>query len=196
MVVANLGFLPSVWNVDVTTASQAWTRPQKAALALSGVLLFIFFVCIIAGFFLTPLQSERALSFGLICISGAISAFAFTFLSGQTARIQLRWLGNSANVGGVVAAFLISYVTLQFFVRGTTSLYIELFSDDNFKQQWRTPSGQNNPEFLASLREYSVVAYPEGSNLRLFNLPIFGTISISVRDSRWRISKLASENHT
>jgi hypothetical protein len=184
---------PATARTDIPAG---WTRQQVAALWISVILLVGFFVCIGASAIVGPGQSERFISAGLLSISASFAAFAFAFLAHQTAKLEIKWFGNTASIGGAVAAFVISFGVLQFFVRGTSNLYVELFNDDAFKQPWRVVRGQSVPEFSASLRSYSIITVPEGNNLRLLNIPIFETVSLSVRDPRWQISRIVSEDRT
>jgi hypothetical protein len=176
--------------------SNRWTRAQVGAFWFVGACFLLFLILIGMSATSDPIQSERFISYGLIVFSASFAVLAFAFLGRQTAKIRFKGLGTGIKIGGAAAAFIIIYGSLQFFVRGTSTLYVELFSDDAFARPWRVQPGQSVPEFAASLKYYSIIAYPEGNNLRLFNLPIFEWVTISARDPRWQVSKLASNDKT
>jgi len=168
-----------------------WTTTEKASYGFAALLLAVFFGLIFLSTRLEPVQAERHVSLALVVLSASVAAFSFGILHKQTARLRFRFFGVTATIGGAMAAWLIAFVVLQFFVRGTSSLYVELFSDDAFAEEWRPPAGQV-PEFGAAMRSYSVVAVPERNNLRFFNLPMFEWVTLTVRDPRWRIARLVN----
>jgi hypothetical protein len=170
---------------------QRWTTVEKASYGFAATLLVVFFLLVLLSTRSEPLQAERYVSLALAVVSAAVAAFSFGILHKQTAGLRFRLFGVTVAVGGAVAAWLIAFVVLQFVVRGTSSLYVELFSDDAFTVEWLPPAGQA-PEFGAAMRSYSVVAVPERNNLRFFNLPMFEWVTLTVRDPRWRIAKLVN----
>jgi hypothetical protein len=173
--------------------SQAMTRNQVGALRFAAAAFSAFVVFVLASMAVGPIASERLISVGLIAFSASFAAIAFAFLGRQTANIRVKYLGAGISIGGAGAVLLIVFGGLQFIVRGTSTLYIEIFSDDAFTHRWRPSARQRVPEFSASLKYYSITANPEGSNLRLINLPIFETVSISTRDPQWQVTKLSSD---
>jgi hypothetical protein len=174
-----------------------WARTQRVAVWVAAISFSAFFLFVIVGLFLrSPTLSERLLSVALICISGSVSAFTFAFLPRQTAELTINVPGFVGRLSGASAAFLIMFAVLQFGVRGTSNVYIELYQDDDFKQRWQPESGQAPPEFAANLRNYTVLAYPTPDVIRLFNLPIFEAATITVRTPKWAVTKIASDERS
>jgi hypothetical protein len=172
---------------------QAMTRNQLGAIWFAVAAFAAFIVFVLASMAVGPVASERLISVGLIAFSASFAAIAFAFLGRQTANIRVKYLGGGISIGGAGAVLLVVFGGLQFIVRGTSTLHIEIFSDDAFSHPWRPSGRQRLPEFAASLKYYSIIVNPEGSNLRLINLPIFETMSISTRDPQWQVTKLSSD---
>jgi hypothetical protein len=169
-------------------------RHQGRIFAFAVILLIVFLALMAAGW-ASPdrIRADRFMTYGLVAFSASFAAFAYGFLGRQTAKLEVKYLGGALSASGAGLTFFLVFAALQFVVRGTSSLYIALYSDDAFTHLWSAPPGQAAPEFSASLRDYSIVVAPERSNLRVVNLPMFEWVTISVRDPRWQVTKIASD---
>jgi hypothetical protein len=145
---------------------------------------------VLASFLAPPARAEQLVSLSLICVSFALALIAFGFLRHQTSNIQFTGLGLTIQVGGAIAAALVSYAVLQFGVRGTTTLYVELLEDG---AAWRPQN--RDVEFTAALNNYDILAAPQGNSLRFPNIPIFETLRLNVRDVRWTIEKVETDDY-
>jgi len=152
-------------NGEEDKGGKPWTRTQVGAFWFAAICIVLFLILVGASAGSDPTRSERYISLGLIVFSASFAAVAYAFLGRQAAKLRFKAFGAAVSISGAVAAFIIIYGSLQFFVRGTSTLYVALFSDDAFARPWRAPSGQPAPEFSASLRDYSIIAYPEGSKI-------------------------------
>jgi hypothetical protein len=176
------------------TNAQLWSKLKVPILVLSCILLILFLLLIVLSITVSsPLKSERLASSALICFSVAAAFAAFGFLSSQKANIAVTFKSTTINLSGALAAAVIVFVVFQYGIRGTTSLYIQLYADNQHLTPWLAPAG-SVVEFEASLPQFSVIATPSGSDLRLFNLPVFENIRLRSRDQRWYVAELNSDD--